>query len=57
MNMQNVGGTERVTSIIANELSQRDYKISIISCREGEYSKFFLEPEINLYSLHGGERL
>lgn len=55
MNMQNVGGTERVTSIIANELSQRDYKISIISCREGEYSKFFLEPEINLYSLHGEE--
>lgn len=53
MNMQKGGGTERVTSIIANELSVRDYKISIISCQEGEKSHFPVYRSVNLYSLHG----
>lgn len=53
MNMKNGGGTERVTSIIANELSTRNYKISIISCQEGEKSHFPVYDSVSLYSLHG----
>lgn len=53
MNFSNGGGTERVTSVIANNLSKRDYTVSVISCREGETSRFFIEKDIFLYSLHG----
>lgn len=53
MNFSSGGGTERVTSVIANNLVQRGYIVSVISCREGENSKFFIDRRINLYSLHG----
>lgn len=53
MNIANGGGTERVTTIIANKLSASGYRISIISCREGEKSRFPLDDSIHLYSLKG----
>lgn len=53
MNFSNGGGTERVTSVIANNLKKRNYDISVISCQNGEKSRFFLENGVNLFSLHG----
>lgn len=53
MNFSNGGGTERVTSVIANNLSKRGYTVSVISCREGENCRFFIEKDVTLYSLHG----
>ena len=53
MNFSNGGGTERVTSVIANNLSKRGYTVSVISCREGEKCRFFIEKDVILYSLHG----
>lgn len=55
MNVANGGGTERVTTMIANKLSICGYKISIISCREGMTSQFFIEDSICLHSLKGEE--
>lgn len=57
MNFSNGGGTERVTSVVANNLYNRGYSVSIISCKEGETSKFFIEKEISLFSLHCEEQL
>lgn len=56
MNFSNGGGTERVTSVIANNLSRRGYAVSVISCREGEKCRFFIEKNVTLYSLHGETR-
>ena len=56
MDFSNGGGTERVTSVIANNLKRKDYEISVISCRNGERSKFFLEKSIKLFSLHGEKK-
>lgn len=53
MNFLNGGGTERVTSVIANNLSMRGYTVSVISCREGEKSRFYIKDDITLLSLHG----
>ncbi len=53
MNMENGGGTERVTSVIANELVKRTYKVSIISCQCGNGCRFQLSEEIKLFSLQG----
>lgn len=51
-NMSHGGGTERVTSIIANELS-RQHDVFILSCRgEGE-SKFILNESVELFFLCG----
>ncbi len=55
MNIANGGGTERVTTMIANKLSTCGFKVSIISCREGMTSQFFIEDSIRLYSLKGEE--
>ena len=38
MNMEKGGGTERVTSVIANKLREKGFIISIISCRNGRKS-------------------
>ena len=35
MNFENGGGTERVTSLIANELLNRKYDVTIYSCQNG----------------------
>ncbi len=52
-NFNGKGGTERVTSIIANGLSQRGYKIYIISCRDGKEPRYVLNSNVTVLSLHG----
>lgn len=51
-NFSNGGGTERVTSIIANELVKLGYDITIISCIDGEKSYFKLDSRIKLDRLY-----
>ncbi|MEQ1150324.1 glycosyltransferase family 4 protein [Acinetobacter johnsonii] len=52
-NLSNSGGTERVTSLIANELvKQRDYDISILSLVDGKKPFFDLDSNIKIYSLY-----
>ena len=51
-NFENSGGTERVTSIIANRLVELGYDITIISCIGGEKSFFKLSPKIKLDRLY-----
>lgn len=51
-NFSNGGGTERVTSIIANELVKLGYDITIISCIGGEKSYFNLDLRIKLDRLY-----
>ena len=53
MNIENGGGTERVTSVITNELVERGYEITIISCQHGNCCKFTLNKKINRHSLAG----
>lgn len=50
--INNSGGTERVTTLIANELSKKGYSISIASLVDGKDSFFALEPDIQTYSLY-----
>lgn len=50
-NMELGGGTERVTSIIANKLGEKTDKIYILSCRKFEKSKFELNNNVNVISL------
>lgn len=35
MNFESGGGTERVTSVIANELVKKNFDVRIISCQHG----------------------
>lgn len=51
-NFSNGGGTERVTSIIANELVKLGYDITIISCIGGKKSYFKLDSRIKLDRLY-----
>ena len=51
-NFENSGGTERVTSIIANRLVELGYDITIISCISGKKSFFQLNPKIKLDRLY-----
>lgn len=53
MNISNGGGTERVTTMIANGLSKKGYNISICSCQYGEKTLFPLNNNVNLFSIHG----
>ena len=53
MNFENGGGTERVTSVIANELVERGYEVTIISCQHGNHCKFAINEKIKLHSLAG----
>lgn len=50
-NLNNSGGTERVCSIVANELSSIGYDISILSVVEGTKPFFSLNEEIDVESL------
>lgn len=50
-NMNNAGGTERVCSIIANELDNAGYEIVIISISEGMQPFFSLNKDIKIRSL------
>ena len=53
MNFENGGGTERVTSLIANELLNRKYDVTIYSCQNGNKSRFFIDDRVHLCSLEG----
>lgn len=50
-NMNLTGGTERVTSLIANGLASKGHQISILSLSEGKHSFFEINKEITLHSL------
>lgn len=51
-NLNNSGGTERVTTLIANELSRKKSNVCILSLIEGEKPFFDLDANINFYSLY-----
>lgn len=51
-NLNDSGGTERVTSLIANELSKQDYDVSILSLADGKDPFFELQPAVHTYSLY-----
>lgn len=51
-NLNNSGGTERVTSLIANELFEKDYDVSIVSLVEGNDAFFELNSGVKTYSLY-----
>lgn len=50
-NISAVGGTERVTSVIANELQARGYQIHILSLQCGDNSFFELDKSIHVSRL------
>ncbi|OAS88187.1 MULTISPECIES: glycosyltransferase family 4 protein [Metabacillus] len=45
------GGTERVSTIIANELVKRGHEVSFLSYRNGLKSYYYIDERIPLYSL------
>lgn len=51
-NLNNSGGTERVTTLIANALAQKDFQVSILSLADGKQPFFELVPSIKTYSLY-----
>lgn len=51
-NLNNSGGTERVTSIVANELVVHGYNISILSLNNGTEPFFKLNSNIQIHSLY-----
>lgn len=51
-NIDRTGGTERVSTVIANALNDRGYKICFISLDCGEKPFYSLNEEISLHSLH-----
>lgn len=46
------GGTERVTTTIANALVDRGIDVSIVSCSNSEKAHFFLDEKVSVYTLH-----
>lgn len=52
-NISSVGGTERVASVIINELAKRKYNIHVLSLNGDPGNIFFpLEPNVNITSLY-----
>lgn len=52
-NLSSSGGTERVTTLIANNLVEHSkYEMSILSLVDGKNPFFDLNPKISIYSLH-----
>ena len=51
-NLNNSGGTERVTTLIANALAEKKYQVSILSLADGRQPFFELVPSIKTYSLY-----
>lgn len=51
-NLNSSGGTERVTTLIANALAEKKYQVSILSLAGGKQSFFELKPDIKTYSLY-----
>ncbi len=54
-NLSNSGGTERVTSLIANELAKKNDNITILSFTDGAVPFFELNDNIKTYSLYKKE--
>ena len=50
-NLSHSGGTEKVTTLIANQLSKKDYQVSILSIVDGKDSFFPIDSKIQTYSL------
>lgn len=51
-NLNNSGGTERVTTLIANALAQKNFQVSILSLTNGKQPFFELMTSIKIYSLY-----
>lgn len=51
-NLNSSGGTERVTTLIANALAQKNFQVSILSLTNGKQPFFELVPSIKTYSLY-----
>lgn len=51
-NLDNSGGTERVTSLIANELAEKNVDVSILSLSGGTTPFFELKDSIHNYNLY-----
>lgn len=51
-NLNNAGGTERVTTLITNALAQKNYQVSILNLADGSKPFFELVPNIKTYSLY-----
>ena len=51
-NLNNAGGTERVTTLITNALAQKNYQVSILNLADGSKPFFELVPNIKIYSLY-----
>lgn len=51
-NLNNSGGTERVTTLIANALAIKSHQVSILSLADGRQPFFELVPSIKTYSLY-----
>lgn len=52
-NLSSSGGTERVTTLIANNLVEHSkYEITILSLVDGKNPFFDLNPKISIYSIH-----
>ena len=49
------GGTERVTSLIANELAKYNYEIHIFSLKNGDKPFFTVDSSIKIFGLFSGE--
>ncbi|WP_342089266.1 glycosyltransferase family 4 protein [Dyadobacter sp. OTU695] len=55
--ISSVGGTERVASVIINELAKRNYNVCLLSLNGDPDKVFFpLEPGVNIASLHMDKR-
>lgn len=50
--LNNSGGTERVTTLIANALAEKKHQVSILSLADGNQPFFELVPSIKTYSLY-----
>lgn len=50
-NISNSGGTERVSTIIANKLQERGYNVCFLSYENGKVSHYHLNDNIKLYTL------
>ena len=51
-NLNNSGGTERVTSVVANELVKKNYDVSILNLTGGNTPFFILDKNIKNHSLY-----
>lgn len=52
-NLNNSGGTERVATLLANNLVQKGYNVFIINLFEGDNPFFELDARINVFHLYG----